>query len=71
LPRTTIGYDGSRIAVVPLAKRLPPTHVTLLRLKRHGLRAAVKIFADYATQAFATGGLFAPGSIAPARIDAA
>jgi hypothetical protein len=36
------------------------THVTLLRLKRHSLRPAVKIFADYATEAFATGGLFAP-----------
>jgi DNA-binding transcriptional LysR family regulator len=71
VPRTTIGYDGSRIAVVPLAKRLPPTHVTLLRLKRHTLRPAVKIFADFATEAFAIGGLFAPGSIAPAGIDAA
>jgi hypothetical protein len=62
---------AAAIAVVRLAKRLPPTHVTLLRLKRHSLRPAVKIFADYAAAAFATGGLFAPSSIAPARIDAA
>ncbi len=71
VPRTTIGYDGSRIAVVPLAGRLPPTYVTLLRLKRHASRPAVGMFASYAKEAFATGGLFAPGSIAPAGIDAA
>jgi DNA-binding transcriptional LysR family regulator len=70
VPCTTIGYDGSRIAVVPIAERLPPTHVTLLRLRRHALRRAVGMFASYAKEAFAAGGLFAPGSIAPAGVDA-
>jgi DNA-binding transcriptional LysR family regulator len=71
VPRTTIGYDGSRIAVLPIIERLPPTHVTALRLKRHALRPAVQTFADYARESFAVGGLFAPGSIAPPGIDAA
>lgn len=71
VPRTTIGYDGSRIAVVPIAERLPPTHVTLLRLRRHALRPAVGTFTSYAKEAFAAGGLFAPDSIAPAGVDAA
>jgi len=71
VPRTTIGSDGSRIAVVPITERLPPTHVTALRLKRHELRPAVQTFADYAREAFAVGGQFAPGSIAPVGIDAA
>jgi DNA-binding transcriptional LysR family regulator len=69
VPRTTIGYDGSRVAVVPITEKLPPTHVMALRLKRHALRPAVQTFADYAREAFAIGGQFAPGSIAPSRID--
>ncbi|MBO4224415.1 MULTISPECIES: LysR family transcriptional regulator [Bradyrhizobium] len=71
VPRTTIGYDGSRVAVVPITEKLPPTHVMALRLKRHALRPAVQTFADYAREAFAVGGQFAPGSIAPSRIDTA
>ncbi|MDI4231949.1 MULTISPECIES: LysR family transcriptional regulator [unclassified Bradyrhizobium] len=71
VPRTTIGYDGSRVAVVPITEKLPPTHVMALRLKRHALRPAVQTFADYAREAFAVGGQFAPGSIAPSGIDAA
>lgn len=71
VPRTTIGYDGSRVAVVPITEKLPPTHVMALRLKRHALRPAVQTFADHAREAFAAGGQFAPGSIAPSRIDAA
>jgi DNA-binding transcriptional LysR family regulator len=46
VPRTTIGYDGSRIAVVSIVEPLPPTHVTVLRLKRHTPRPAVQSFAD-------------------------
>ncbi len=71
VPRTTIGYDGSRVAVVPITEKLPPTHVMALRLKRHALRPAVQTFADYAREAFAVGGQFAPGSIAPSGIDTA
>lgn len=71
VPLTTIGYDGSRVAVVPITEKLPPTHVMALRLKRHALRPAVQAFADYAREAFAVGGQFAPGSIAPSGIDAA
>lgn len=70
VPRTTIGYDGSRIAVVPIVEPLPPTHVTVLRLKRHTPRPAVQSFADYTRDAFAIGGVFGPGSIAPPGIDA-
>ncbi|RYX85352.1 MAG: LysR family transcriptional regulator [Bradyrhizobiaceae bacterium] len=71
VPCTTIGYDGSRVAVVPITETLPPTRVMALRLKRHALRPAVQTFADYAREAFAIGGQFAPGSIAPPRVDAA
>ncbi|MGY3604144.1 MULTISPECIES: LysR family transcriptional regulator [unclassified Bradyrhizobium] len=71
VPRTTIGYDGSRVAVVPITEKLPPTHVMALRLKRHALRPAVQTFAEYAREAFAVGGQFAPGSIAPSGIDTA
>jgi DNA-binding transcriptional LysR family regulator len=71
VPRTTIGYDGSRVAVVPITEKLPPTHMMALRLKRHALRPAVQTFADYAREAFSVGGQFAPGSIAPSGIDAA
>jgi hypothetical protein len=70
VPRTTIGYDGSRIAVVPIVEPLPPTHVTVLRLERHTPRPAVQSFADYTRGAFAIGGLFGPGSIAPPGVDA-
>jgi DNA-binding transcriptional LysR family regulator len=71
VPRSTIGYDGSRVAVIPIVEDLPPTQIMALRLKRHALRPAVQIFADYAREAFAVGGQFEPGSIAPARFDAA
>ncbi|WP_398479320.1 LysR family transcriptional regulator [Tardiphaga sp.] len=71
VPRTTVGYDGSRIAVVPITEKLPATNVMALRLKRHDLRPAVQTFADYARDAFAVGGQFAPGSIAPPRVDPA
>ncbi|MCA1452994.1 LysR family transcriptional regulator [Bradyrhizobium sp. BRP22] len=71
VPRTNIGYDGSRIAVVPIMEKLPPTYVTALRLKRHALRPAVQAFAEFAREAFSLGGQFEPGSIAPTRVDAA
>jgi DNA-binding transcriptional LysR family regulator len=71
VPRTNIGYDGSRIAVVPIMEKLPPTYVTALRLKRHALRPAVQAFADFSRDAFSVGGQFEPGSIAPTRVDAA
>lgn len=71
VPRTTIGYDGSRIAVVAITERLPPTNVMALSLKRHALRPAVQAFANHARTAFAADGIFAPGSITPARFDAA
>lgn len=71
VPRTTVGYDGSRIAVLPITEKLPATNVMALRLRRHDLRPAVQTFADYARDAFAIGGQFAPGSIAPPRVDPA
>jgi DNA-binding transcriptional LysR family regulator len=70
VPRTTIGYDGSRIAVLPIADALAPVHVASLRLKRHALRPAVQAFGDFLREAFALGGVFAPGSIAPPSVDA-
>lgn len=60
LPRTTIGYDGSRIALLPISEPLPPASVTFLRLTRHGARPAVQAFADYLQEAFAKGGMFGP-----------
>ena len=71
VPGSTHGYDGSRIAVLPICEPLPATQITSLRLRRHELRPAVQAFAAYLKSAFATDGVFAPGSIAPARIDAA
>jgi len=70
VPHTTIGYDGSRIAVVPLADALEPVQIMSLRLRRHTLRPAVQRFADFLVEAFAPGGIFEPGSIAPPRVDA-
>ncbi len=60
LPRTTIGYDGSRIAVLPISEPLQPATVTFLRLTRHGPRPAVQAFADYLREAFGRGGMFRP-----------
>lgn len=60
LPRTTVGYDGSKIAILPISEPLPPATVTFLRLARHEFRPAVQAFADYMRKAFATGGMFAP-----------
>jgi DNA-binding transcriptional LysR family regulator len=68
VPRTTSAYDGSRVAVVPIAERLAPVHVTSLRLKRHTSRPAVEAFAGFLRQAFAPDGLFAPASLAPPRV---
>jgi DNA-binding transcriptional LysR family regulator len=70
VPRTMIGYDGSRIAVLPIIEPLAPTHITSLRLRRQSVRPAVQAFADFLRDSFAPGGVFEPGSIAPPRIDA-
>lgn len=58
VPGTNIGYDGSKIAVLPLRNELPPVHVKCLRLRRQTMRPAVKLFAEYLKQAFAPGGQF-------------
>jgi DNA-binding transcriptional LysR family regulator len=58
LPRTTVGYDGSKIAILAISEPLPPATVTFLRLTRHELRPAVQTFADYMRKAFAPGGMF-------------
>ncbi len=67
-PRTTMAYDGSQVAVIPLTEALPPVRVMRLSLRRQALRPAVEAFASFLTQAFSPGGMFAPGSIAPAGI---
>jgi DNA-binding transcriptional LysR family regulator len=69
IPGSTIAYDGSRIAVLSLEEQLTPTRIMCLRLKRQAVRPAVGAFASYLSSAFAAGGLFAPGSITPPRID--
>lgn len=61
LPRNTVGYDGSRIALLPISEQLPPATVTFLRLTRHSARTAVQAFADYLQEAFTKGGMFSPG----------
>lgn len=58
VPGTTVGYDGSRIAVLPIREALPPVHVMSLRLRRQTMRPAVSTFADYLKEAFSPGGLF-------------
>jgi DNA-binding transcriptional LysR family regulator len=58
VPGTTIGYDGSKIAVVPIRETLPPVHVMSLRLRRQTMRPAVKAFAEYLREAFSPGGIF-------------
>ncbi|MET3791301.1 LysR family transcriptional regulator [Aquamicrobium terrae] len=58
VPGTTFGYDGSRIAVLPIEDRLAPVHVMSLSLRRQTMRPAARMFADYLKEAFAPGGLF-------------
>lgn len=64
-PRTTMAYDGSRVAVRPLKERLAPVRVMRLSLRRQPMRPAVEVFARFLSGAFSPGGMFAPGSIAP------
>jgi DNA-binding transcriptional LysR family regulator len=58
VPGTTFGYDGTRIAVLPIRETLPPVQVMSLSLRRHTLRPAAQKFADYLREAFAPGGLY-------------
>jgi DNA-binding transcriptional LysR family regulator len=58
VPGTTFGYDGTRIAVLPIQETLPPVQVMSLSLRRHTLRPAAQKFADYLREAFAPGGLY-------------
>ncbi len=69
IPATTIAYDGNSIAVLALEEALQPTRIMTLRLKQYAVRPAVKAFQDYVHDAFSTGGIFAPGSITPPRIN--
>lgn len=71
VPGSTTGYDGSHIAVLRLKESLPATQITMLSLRRHDLRPAVLAFSDYLRSAFAPGGMFEQGSIAPAGVHAA
>jgi len=57
IPRTTIGYDGSRIAVLSIVEELPPATVTFMRLRRQELRPAVQAFANYMKEAFSPTGV--------------
>jgi DNA-binding transcriptional LysR family regulator len=68
VPRTTMTYDGSSIAVLPITEPLMPVGVMRLRLKRHVLRPAVEAFWTFLGSAFRKGGLFEPGSVAPVRL---
>lgn len=67
---TNLAYDGKRVAVLPLTEVLPPTRILCLRLKDYPVRPAVAAFESFVCEAFAAGGLFAPGSITPPRVDA-
>jgi DNA-binding transcriptional LysR family regulator len=69
IPGTNISYDGKRVAVIDIAEDLPPTRIICLRLRNYSVRPAVKAFESFLCEAFAPGGLFAPGSISPPRID--
>ncbi len=69
IPATTIAYDGNSIAVLALEETLPPTRIMTLRLKQYGVRPAVRAFQDYVHSAFSAGGIFAPGSITPPRVN--
>ena len=67
---TNLAYDGKRVAVLPLTETLAPTRILCLRLKNYPVRPAVAAFETFVCGAFAAGGLFAPGSITPPRVDA-
>ena len=69
IPATTIAYDGNSIAVLALEDTLPPTRIMSLRLRHYATRPAVQAFQNYMHDAFATGGIFAPGSITPPRVN--
>jgi DNA-binding transcriptional LysR family regulator len=68
IPASTTVYDGAEIAVLAIAETLPPTRIMCLWLNQHALRPAVKAFATFLQESFATGGAFAPGSITAPRI---
>jgi DNA-binding transcriptional LysR family regulator len=53
VPRTTVAYDGSNVAVIPITETLQPVRVMRLRLRRHVLRPAVQAFWNFLGQAFA------------------
>ena len=70
-PLTKLGHTGFR--AIGATK---PDRTSANRIADHdpvvlAIAPGVKIFADYAPEAFATGGLVGPGSIAAAGIDAA
>lgn len=53
VPRTTVTYDGSKVAVLPITETLQPVRVMRLRLRRQVLRPAVQAFWNFLGQAFA------------------
>jgi DNA-binding transcriptional LysR family regulator len=69
IPDTNVGYDGKRVAVLRLSDALAPTRIMCLRLKNYPVRPAVRAFESFLCEAFAPGGLFAPGSITAPRVD--
>lgn len=60
IPGTRFAYDGSRTVVLPIEENLPCAQVTCLYLKKHIMRPAVKLFADFLHEAFADHGMFSP-----------
>lgn len=67
---TTTAYDGGEIAVLRIEEELPPTRIMSVQLRQNALRPAVEAFALFLQEAFAPGGVFAPGSITAPRVGA-
>ena len=63
IPATRWTYDGSTVATLPILDPVPPVKITLMRLRHHNVRPAVRAFADFLHTEFGASGMFRPGSI--------
>ena len=69
IPATRWTYDGSTVATLPILDQVPPVKISLMRLRRHNVRPAVRAFADFLHGEFGASGMFRPGSIKPPPVE--
>lgn len=57
ISRTSVTYDGTKLAAVPLSGDLAPLRVMSVRLRNHSMRPAARAFQDCMLEAFRPGGI--------------